>query len=116
MRALKRCLKNQFSTDGVNFESSVQYHRYIFELLLFLIAVLYKNNYKVEHILENTVIKIGESLKLLTHKNGYISRFGDNDGGKFLYDLGTIEEFNSLNYLNWFNKDNRSSYFETLIF
>ena len=37
VKILRRALKNQFTKDGVNFESSVQYHRFVFELLIFFI-------------------------------------------------------------------------------
>lgn len=116
MRALKRALRNQFSEDGVNFESSVQYHRFVFELLIFLLAALYKNKENVDVFVEDSIKNIGCALKVLTHKNSLISKIGDSDGGKFLYDLGSIEEFNSLNYLNWFIKDNKGRYYETLLF
>ena len=116
MRVLKRSLKTQFSEDGVNFESSVQYHRFVFELLIFLLAAFHKTKSKVDANIEEKIENIGSSLKALTHKNGYIPRIGDCDGGKFLYDLGSNEEFNSMDYLNWFFKDNKERYFETLFF
>lgn len=114
MRALKRALRNQFSDDGVNFESSVQYHRFVFELLIFLYAALYKSKENIDVFVEDSIKNIGCALKALTHKNGFISRIGDSDGGKFLYDLGSIAEFNSMGYLNWFIKDNKERYYETL--
>jgi len=115
-RSLKRALKKQFTNDGVNFESSVHYHRFTFEMLLFLMAVYYANGVRIDPNIEQSVKKIGEALKALTHKNGNISRFGDNDGGKFLYDTGSVEEFNKLDYLNWFYDCTMSVHFETLIF
>jgi hypothetical protein len=115
-RSLKRALKKQFTHDGVNFESSVHYHRFTFEMLLFLMAVYYVNGVKVDPDIEQSVKKIGEALRVLTHKNGCISRFGDNDGGKFLCDTGSVEEFNKLDYLNWFCDDTSLAHFEPLIF
>jgi hypothetical protein len=115
-RSLKRALRKQFSKDGVNFESSVHYHRFTFEMLLFLMAVYYVNGVKVAPDIEQSVKKIGEALTVLTHKNGYISKFGDNDGGKFLYDLGTIEEFNRLDYLKDFTRGGSCRSIEALLF
>ena len=116
MRTLKRALKKQYSIDGVNFESSVHYHRYTFELLIFLLGIFYRNNFHSEQSIEESIRRIGMALNFLTHKNGYISRFGDNDGGKFLYDLGTVQEFNSLNYLKYFSEGKTTHDIESLLF
>jgi hypothetical protein len=116
MRTLKRALKKQYSIDGVNFESSVHYHRYTFEILIFLLGIFYRNNFHSEQSIEESIRRIGMALNSLTHKNGYISRFGDNDGGKFLYDLGTIQEFNSLRYLEYFTEGKTPDYMESLLF
>gem|GEM_PF-4090471 len=114
--ALHRALKKQFTSDGVNFESSVNYHRFIFELLIFLLGALYKQNQKVDFFVEESIRKIGNSLIRLTHANNMISRFGDSDGGKFLPDLNTMADFNNLQYLNWFTSLRDNEFFETLIF
>ena len=116
MRTLKRALKKQFSKDGINFESSVHYHRFTFELLIFLLGVFYANHIECKPLIEESIRKIGRALKFLTHSNGYIARFGDNDGGKFLYDIGTLEEFNSLKYLQWFYGDTPVNGLESLLF
>ena len=116
IRALQRGIKKQFTHDGVNFESSVHYHRFTFEMLLFLMAVYYANGVRIDPNIEQSVKKIGEALNAITHKNSDISRFGDNDGGKFLYDTGSVEEFNKLDYLNWFYDCTMPVHLETLIF
>ena len=116
MRTLKRALKKQFSRDGMNFESSSHYHRYTFELLIFLMGVFYRNDFQCERTIKESIIKIGRALTFLKHKNGYISRLGDNDGGKFLYDLGTVQEFNSLNYLKYFSEGKTTQDIESLLF
>ena len=112
---LRRALKNQFTYDGVNYESSVQYHRFVFELLMLLLALVIRKNNSMKEWLLPEIEKIGNSLIGLTHTNNLISRVGDSDGGKLLYDLGSENEFNDLSYLKWFSGIENHSY-ETLIF
>ena len=114
-KSLIRALNNQFSEDGVNFESSTNYHRYNFEILTFLLSALYIKDYPLKNKLEKSLQKIGKALKKLTHKNDYISRFGDSDGGKFLPDLNTIEDFNDMGYLKWFT-GTKKQFLETIFF
>jgi len=116
MRIVKRALKKQFSIDGMNFESSGHYHRYTFELLIFLLGIFYTNDFQCERSTEESIRRIGRASSFLTHRNGYISRFGDNDGGKFLYDLGTAQEFNTLNYIELFSGRKTAQGIETLLF
>ncbi len=116
IRALKRAMKNQFSADGVNFESSVNYHRFVFELLIFLLSVFYRQNLQIDPSLEDSIRRIGNSLCSLTHSNQMISRFGDSDGGKFLPDFNTLPDFNSLEYLQWFKGQSNAEFFETIMF
>jgi hypothetical protein len=115
-KTLKRGLKKQFSKEGVNFESSAQYHRFVFEMLTILLGASFTRNSDITNILQENVQKIGQSLDALTHTNHNISRIGDSDGGKFFYDLGSIEEFNKLHYLNWLSGMSENKYYETLIF
>jgi len=116
IRSLRRALKKQFTEDGVNFESSVNYHRFIFEILIFLLSALYKKNIPIEKGMVKSIQKIGNALMQLTHKNAYISRIGDSDGSKFLPDLHTIENFNNMEYLEWFTKKKKKQYLETIFF
>jgi hypothetical protein len=113
MKNLKRNLKTQFTPDGINFESSVHYHRYVFETLVFIHEVLKNNKKDTGKYFSKRIADIGLALKKLTHVNGNISRFGDNDGGKFLYDFGSLDEFNNLNYLEY-SGDTGSMRFENL--
>lgn len=116
LRSIKRALRNQFSSDGVNFESSTNYHRFITEMLLFILAILYKHGEKTDFKIENRIIQISNCLNRLTHLNGMISRFGDSDGGKFLPDLGLPNGFCNLDYINWFNSYNTKVFYETILF
>jgi hypothetical protein len=116
-KTLLRGLKNQFSSDGVNFESSVHYHRFVFEMLVFIFAVLSNNKHKLAYQIKPDLRRIGNSLVGLQHGNHMISRFGDNDGGRFLPGFNTVEEFNNLSFLNDFIDAKKESYnYETLIF
>jgi hypothetical protein len=110
---LKRGLRDQFDFDGVNFESSTNYHRFVFELLIFLLAAIYKENQSIDIKIVDKIKSIGNSLYKLTHKNSMISRFGDNDGGKFLIDLNN---FCNLEYLDWFINKKTKNYVETIFF
>jgi hypothetical protein len=114
--ALRRALKKQFSKDGVNFESSTNYHRFVFEMLIFLLAAFYKQNHKVEPFIEKTIKKIGNSLVKLTHTNNMIPRFGDSDSGKFLWGFNSIDDFNDMEYLEWFTDFRKKQFFETILF
>lgn len=116
IRIIKRALKKQFSNDGVNFESSVQYHRYVFELLIIMLASLYRANKHISPTLIMSTKKIGEALLVLRHSNKLIPKIGDSDGGKIFYDLNTIGEFNSLEYLDWFTNKRNKIFYETIIF
>jgi hypothetical protein len=98
-KCLLRGLKNQFSLDGVNFESSTHYHRFTYELLLFLFAALLKKNRELSDIIKPYVMKIASSTMGLTHSNRMISRFGDNDGGLFLPGTESVHEFSDMSYL-----------------
>jgi hypothetical protein len=115
-KTLKRGLKKQFSKEGVNFESSVQYHRFVFEMLTVLLGASFTRSSSITDVLLGSLQNIGQSLDALTHTNHNISRIGDSDGGKFFYDLGSIEEFNKLHYLKWFSGKTENNYYETLIF
>ena len=115
VKILRRGLKNQFTNDGVNFESSVQYHRFVFELLIMLLALVIRKNNSMKEWLLPEVERIGNSLIGLTHSNNFISRIGDSDGGKMFYDLASADEFNDLSYLKWFSGSEKLSY-ETLTF
>jgi hypothetical protein len=115
-QALNRSLRNQFTVDGVNFESSVNYHRFVFEILTFLLAALYKCEKEVDSYFKERVKEIGNSLIKLTHSNNMISRFGDNDGGKFFFDENNISNFNNMEYLSWFTTSKNKSFLETIIF
>ena len=66
--------------------------------------------------MDESIRKIGNALLQLTHKNTLISRIGDSDGGKFLPDLFTIENFNNMEYLEWFTKTKKKQYLETIFF
>lgn len=114
-KILLRSTKKQFYKDGVNFESSTHYNRFVFEILM-ISYVIFKEK-KVHELQEFTESfrKIGLSLMELSHSNGMISRFGDNDGGKLLHDTETLEEFLSLEYMNWFRGSSKV-FSETLIF
>ena len=116
IKSLHRALDKQFSSDGVNFESSVQYHRFVFEMLVFLNAAIEIKGLRDKISIFEKVRKIGNALIKLRHSNNYISRIGDSDGGKFLPCLNTSEGFNSLEYLDWFISTKSKRYFETLIF
>lgn len=114
--SLKRSLKKQFRDDGVNFESSTNYHCFIAEMLLFVLVVLYNNEEKVEPFVERKIIQIFNCCKSLTHSNKMISRFGDSDGGKFLPDIGLPDSFAKVEYIDGFMETSDSKYFETLFF
>lgn len=116
MRVINRALKKQFSADGVNFESSPQYQRLVFELLLILLAMLHRSQQASTSYFEESVAKIGESLQYLVHANNSIARFGDNDGGKLLYDIDGSSKPTKINFLGWSSRELCRPPFETLIF
>ncbi len=113
-KILNRALKNQFLPGGVNFENSVNYHRFVFELLYFLYAAYYYSNKSLES-LNLALPGIYKTTLYFSHCNGFIARMGDSDSGKVFYDLGTIDEFNNIRYIELLGSKNKSS-FETLIF
>jgi len=116
MRVVERALKTQFSKDGVNFESSPQYHRLVFELLVILLAMLHRNQKTVPDYLPESIKKIGEALISLKHTDNSIAKFGDNDGGRLFYSLDEAGRFSNIEYFDWFCLDAHKPFFETLIF
>lgn len=115
IKTLKRGLRNQFK-DGVNYESSLHYYRFTIELLLVVLNALQYAGKKEADTVGNEVKKIIEGFLALRHSNNMVPRIGDSDGGKILFDLGTIDEFNSVEYLDWFAGKNEKMFPETLIF
>ena len=106
---LIRNIKNQYN-EGINFENSSHYHRFTFELILFLYSFSYEFDIKINQILTGPLKKIIDGTKFLTHKSYYLSRFGDNDGGKFLPSLNLIQEETRIDYLENILKGNNLRY------
>jgi hypothetical protein len=115
-KSLSRCLQSQYSDDGVNFESSTHYHRFTFELLVFLYFVLLESDPEYAKKIEPSVVKIFNSLVGMTHKNNMLSRFGDSDGGEILPSLGSISEFSDMSYLDWFTGLERKTDLKNILF
>ncbi len=114
-KIILRSTKKQFFNDGINFESSIHYHRFVFEMLMLSFLIFKNNKTKLPDSFINSLKKIGLSLIKLSHSNYMIPRFGDNDGGKLFYDFESRENFLSMKYLLWF-RGSSEPFPETLIF
>lgn len=110
-----RAARKQFYSDGINFESSISYNRFVFEILVLSFVLIKKRRVEGIEEFQGSLKKIGLALAEVSHSNKMMPRFGDNDGGKVFYDYNTEEEFLSLKYLDWF-KNSGESFIETLIF
>lgn len=114
-KIILRSSKKQFFNDGINFESSIHYHRFVFEMLMLSYLIFKINDIDQISDFKKDLKKIGLSLLELSHSNFMIPRFGDNDGGKMFYDLQSLEDFHLLKYMNWFNGSSEI-FTETLVF
>ena len=78
----------QFQEDGTNFEYSTCYHKLTYEMLLYTISLIYRNQITFNNIFSNLIFdklfKMFIFLKSVNKDNGNISQIGDNDSGCFL--------------------------------
>jgi len=96
----------QFQEDGSNFENSTCYHKLTYEMLLYTICLIYRNQDKHYIIFSNHIIeriyKMFIFLKSLKKNNDNILQIGDNDSGCFLklYPIYEFDKKNNIYYEN----------------
>lgn len=108
-------ISKQTSSDGVNFEASVPYHRLVQELFLF--SALYRKNLGLEipELYQQYLIKMADFTAHYSRQNGSVPLLGDADDARTLpfgqqdfndhrYLIGLVAlTFNNTELLNYFN-------------
>ena len=100
MKELEKELNNQILNDGVDFEGSTAYHRFIFQLVIYVIVFLKVNNLKPPKIF---IEKASHMLFFINSiaSNNQIPLFGDCDSSFVLnmddYETGDVRNIKSIN-------------------
>lgn len=90
-------IEKQVSTDGVDFEKSIPYHRLVMELFLDSVLLLEANDHKVPDGVMSRIEKMAEFVQSYIKPNGDIPLIGDADDGR-MHILGN-QEINDHRYL-----------------
>lgn len=93
---LEREYHNQFSTDGVNLESSLHYHTFAAEAYMYTMLTLRRAGRDVPESLHEAVEKMARFVQASMASDSMALEFGDFDGGKLL-DL-TGDKFDYFRY------------------
>ena len=93
IKKLEKELNRQIYSDGVPYEGSIPYIKFILEFLLLLQKAALKSQFKSSSILNSYIKKISLALSKLVTKNGYVPPIGDGDDGRVI-------RFDDEEYLN----------------
>jgi len=119
-KELENEIKNQVFNDGVNYETSISYHRLVTELFLSATILLMKNGIKMSNEFMKKLKKMIEFVMYYTKPNGLAPMIGDNDDGRlhifshnnindhrYLISIGAVLFYNKLfkKYSNGFNEE-----------
>ena len=82
MRGLNLEIKRQVLPDGLHYESSLHYHKFVLETLL-ITGILAKNSgLTLSSDYKESVSKMCDAVVLLTRPDGQLPTIGDSDGGR----------------------------------
>lgn len=87
---------HQFYIDGVNFESSISYHRLSLEMVLHILVLCRHKGVTVPDAVRQRVEQALVFVAAYTRQDGSVPQFGDADNGRLLRldTSGTPDEFN----------------------
>lgn len=94
-RELDREVLHQFLPDGLNFESSLAYHRLVLEMLGFTLHMLQRHGLNLSTAATTRAQLAFAAIKAVTGPNGEIPQIGDNDSGRFFL-TGSYFAWNAL--------------------
>ena len=80
-RIIRNESRRQVRADGMHFEQSVYYHVYALDFFLHARILAGRNGTSVPRELDETIERMAELLRLISH-GGAAPRFGDDDGGR----------------------------------
>jgi len=97
LKSLLDELKNQVYPDGVDYESSISYHRLVTELFLSATLLCLKNGISFPELYMKRLEKMIEFVMYYTKPDGTGPQIGDSDDGR-LHTLGSYEDWNRLSH------------------
>ena len=93
---LTREIENQVYPDGVDYEQTTSYHRFVLDFYLFFIAIAQKNNFEVSSKITEKMEKMLEFIMYITKPDGTIPMFGDADDGRgFKFTIRDDQDYSS---------------------
>lgn len=97
---LENSMDKQVFDDGVSFENSIGYHRFVLEIFLYCAVLCHKNNITLSVNYWKKLEKMIEFVKYYTKPDGSAPGFGDEDDGFWhLLSNGYKENINDHKYL-----------------
>ena len=90
-------ISNQILDDGVNFEGSIAYHRFVSELFFWPAKFRYELRKEIPEFYTNRLLFMADFIESYTKPNGLVPLWGDADDGRVLPFGG--EEMNDHSYL-----------------
>jgi hypothetical protein len=91
---LKKEVRRQVYEDGMNFEASTSYHRFVLELIFYTVLICERNGIVVPQEIKIYLKKMFNFLRDILKPNGRIPQLGDNDSSRFI----TLSERNDLDH------------------
>lgn len=81
---LSKCIKYQTYPDGINFEGSIPYHRFVTELFAYGALICLANKIHLPEFYYKMLFKMFEYVAMYIDKNGNAPQIGDNDSGRLI--------------------------------
>jgi hypothetical protein len=91
LAALSKVITTQVWPDGVDFESSISYHRLVTELMLSMVWLCQQNSVDIPSIVLDRLEKMLEFTRYYTKPDGTVPNIGDQDNGR-VHRLGVWQE------------------------
>lgn len=96
IREFEKAINEQVYEDGINFEHSTSYHRFVLEIFIYAYLVMNENNLSITEHFKNKLDKMFRFVELYTRPDGKAVQAGDTDDGR-------VAIFN--NYFDWDRRD-----------
>jgi len=82
VRILTDKLDKQIYADGINYEQSSSYHRFVVDFLMLVSILARNNNVGISSVIEKKLEKMLEYIMYITPPNGETPAIGDSDSGR----------------------------------
>lgn len=96
IREFEKAINEQVYEDGINFEHSTSYHRFVLEIFIYAYLAINENNLVISEPFINKLDKMFQFVKWYTRPDGKAVQAGDTDDGR-------VAIFN--NYFDWDRRD-----------